>query len=213
MCYVFFNFAQHPQLNHQTMYRFKKFFPVITACVFYLLTNINAIGQARIDQDINLANSLKKKYGDKVEVVCLKSVTTVTFNYTDSKKALSPVSAYEYIDESLIALKDGYKFGKALYYGDYSVVDEVKSYGKNNRPTDIFAVDIATGDNDVFYSGEHCKAFEMQFSSLGEKQRYTADKVTGDLKQFRVIPFPDYYPFEEKTVIFNVPKWLNIDFK
>src|ERR1700739_371961 len=189
----------------------KKKFLVIAASVFCTITSIQVFGQ-RPEQDINLANSLKKKYGDKVHVVCLKSVTTVDFDYTDSKKAVSPASAYESIDESLISLKDNYTFGKTIYYGDYSNIVEIKSWTKNHA-SDIFSADIAAGDDDVFYSGLHCRAFTIPFSSLGEKERYSADRETSDLKHFTVIPFPDYYPFEEKVVIFNVPKWLNIEFK
>jgi len=178
-----------------------------------LLSSVAFAQHIVIDQDIDLAKSLKAKYGKDVDFVCLTSKTTVTFKYTDSKKILSPVSATESHDEKLIALKDNYDFYKDLYINEFCDVGEIKGYGKNNRPTDIYAGDYAAGNDEAFYVGDRCRRFVLPFTSLGEKQRYTSEEFYTDMKRYTEILFSDEYPYLEKTVVFDVPKWLNIEFK
>jgi len=192
------------------MYYSKMRLPLISIC---LLSTVAFAQHNVIDQDIPLANSLKAKYGKDVDFVCLTSKTTVTFKYTTSKAVLSPVSATESNDEKLIALKDNYDFYKYLFYNDFSDVGEIKGYGKNNRPTDIYASDYAAGSNNDFYVGAHCRRFALSFTSLGEKQRYTSEQFFTDMKRYNRIQFSDDYPYLERTVVFDVPKWLNVEFK
>lgn len=168
----------------------------------------------RIDQDVDLANALIKKYGSDVDVACLNSTITVTFSYTDSKKALSPVSVCQAMDENLISLKDNNQFTNELYYNtSYQTVSDVKAYGKNHRPVDVFTVSGDAKQDNIFYSSEHYEAFLIPFSSLGEKERYTANEVTKDVKYFSRVNFLSDYPFEQKTIVFNIPSWLNVELK
>jgi transglutaminase-like putative cysteine protease len=91
-------------------------------------------------------------------------------------------------------------------------VGRISSFVRGGR-TEQYSSDHAYEENGIFHSDSRYKEYSHHFATSGETQRFEIEKFYFDVKYFTAIYFHDQFPVLEKTVVVEVPKWLNLELK
>lgn len=141
-----------------------------------------------------------------------KSKEKKEISYEDSLMH-TPVTAKMSCTEQLIALEDNVRFRKAVGYNSFMPVSNIKiAYGNEDldwdRPT---VADIPYDGPGIFYSDGRLKAFTVNAPLLGTRFNYFYEVDYRNIKFLTSIYFHESHPQKEKTIVFKIPDWMNVD--
>lgn len=171
-----------------------------------------SFAQYKSKDELDLGLSLKKQYPDE-EVCATKS--TETYSFTIGRN--DTVNALKHTVEEFVGLKDGTGVTIRESYNLFSSVDFVRTFtkkGKNYSTDDYTSVsDRPYFQSDIFDDDNRYKSFSLYFETIGKGAKYELKKSYKDVKYLNIAFFHDHYPVNDKSIVFEIPDWLEADLK
>lgn len=174
---------------------------------FFVL--INTLNAQRIEQDLVKAKQLKKEYPDE-KVVCLSSESVFNFFITSDKDE-DMIEVDQNTEQRFISLIDYAEFVTFLYYDENSEISRLDVRGRNNKKESVVSLDQEYNGNGIFHSDGRMKLYDLGFDTKGEIKRSYYSKTYFNILYFPSVFFQEYFPVMEKTLIFNIPDWLDLE--
>lgn len=181
---------------------------LIALCCCYF----SAIAQKNADpspEEINTAKSLREKY-DKFDIAILNSTEKVTFSINKSNDL---VEVNHSVKEHLMNINHRADIQKYEFYDSQSVIENFSLKYKTDKQTNFLVNDEFYKSDDLFYNDARVKYMQVDFPVQGYTYKYHMDKKIKDSKYFTSIYLSDEFPIIQKTVVVEVPKWLELEIK
>ena len=172
----------------------------------------SAIAQKNADpssEEINTAKSLREKY-DKFDIAILNSTEKVTFSINKSNDL---VEVNHSVKEHLMNINHRADIQKYEFYDSQSVIENFSLKYKTDKQTNFLVNDEFYKSDDLFYNDARVKYMQVDFPVQGYTYKYHMDKKIKDSKYFTSIYLSDEFPIIQKTVVVEVPKWLELEIK
>lgn len=188
------------------------YFMRIPPLLFLLFFSLLAIAQKNADpspEEIKTAKSIREKY-DKYDIAILNSAEKVTFSINKSNDL---VEVNYSVKEHLMNINHRADIQKYEFYDSQSVIENFSLKYKTDKQTNFLVNDEFYKSDDLFYNDARVKYMQVDFPVQGYTYKYHMDKKIKDSKYFTSIYLSDEFPIIEKTVIIEVPKWLELEIK
>jgi transglutaminase-like putative cysteine protease len=172
----------------------------------------SAIAQKNADpspEEINTAKSIREKY-DKFDIAILNSTEKVTFSINKSNDL---VEVNHSVKEHLMNINHRADIQKYEFYDSQSVIENFSLKYKTDKQTNFLVNDEFYKSDDLFYNDARVKYMQVDFPVQGYTYKYHMDKKIKDSKYFTSIYLSDEFPIIQKTVVVEVPKWLELEIK
>lgn len=176
-------------------------FFLVPDTAFSQLVKVNA-------EDAAMADSYKEMYPEE-NYIAISSSEKYTFKYdTKTKKVQGNLKE----EESIISLKELSKaFSKTIFYDEQSEVLRIFAYNYKNKSVPVYPSHSTYKSNGIFYADQKIATFSLSFSRIGDKRRYVYQKKIKDVKYLTKAYFHTWYPSQQKTIEFTIPKWLDVE--
>jgi transglutaminase-like putative cysteine protease len=184
----------------------------IPPLLFLLFFSLLAIAQKNADpspEEIKTAKSIREKY-DKYDIAILNSTEKVTFSINKSNDL---VEVNYSVKEHLMNINHRADIQKYEFYDSQSVIENFSLKYKTDKQTNFLVNDEFYKSDDLFYNDARVKYMQVDFPVQGYTYKYHMDKKIKDSKYFTSIYLSDEFPIIEKTVVIEVPKWLELEIK
>lgn len=184
----------------------------IPPLLFLLFFSLLAIAQKNADpspEEIKTAKSIREKY-DKYDIAILNSDEKVTFSINKSNDL---VEVNYSVKEHLMNINHRADIQKYEFYDSQSVIENFSLKYKTDKQTNFLVNDEFYKSDDLFYNDARVKYMQVDFPVQGYTYKYHMDKKIKDSKYFTSIYLSDEFPIIEKTVVIEVPKWLELEIK
>jgi transglutaminase-like putative cysteine protease len=184
----------------------------IPPLLFLLFFSLLAIAQKNADpspEEIKTAKSIREKY-DKYDIAILNSAEKVTFSINKSNDL---VEVNYSVKEHLMNINHRADIQKYEFYDSQSVIENFSLKYKTDKQTNFLVNDEFYKSDDLFYNDARVKYMQVDFPVQGYTYKYHMDKKIKDSKYFTSIYLSDEFPIIEKTVVIEVPKWLELEIK
>ncbi len=188
------------------------YFMRIPPLLFLLFFSLLAIAQKNADpspEEIKTAKSIREKY-DKYDIAILNSAEKVTFSINKSNDL---VEVNYSVKEHLMNINHRADIQKYEFYDSKSVIENFSLKYKTDKQTNFLVNDEFYKSDDLFYNDARVKYMQVDFPVQGYTYKYHMDKKIKDSKYFTSIYLSDEFPIIEKTVVIEVPKWLELEIK
>lgn len=188
------------------------YFMRIPPLLFLLFFSLLAIAQKNADpspEEIKTAKSIREKY-DKYDIAILNSTEKVTFSINKSNDL---VEVNYSVKEHLMNINHRADIQKYEFYDSQSVIENFSLKYKTDKQTNFLVNDEFYKSDDLFYNDARVKYMQVDFPVQGYTYKYHMDKKIKDSKYFTSIYLSDEFPIIEKTVVIEVPKWLELEIK
>lgn len=188
------------------------YFMRIPPLLFLLFFSLLAIAQKNADpspEEIKTAKSIREKY-DKYDIAILNSAEKVTFSINKSNDL---VEVNYSVKEHLMNINHRADIQKYEFYDSQSVIENFSLKYKTDKQTNFLVNDEFYKSDDLFYNDARVKYMQVDFPVQGYTYKYHMDKKIKDSKYFTSIYLSDEFPIIEKTVVIEVPKWLELEIK
>lgn len=158
----------------------------------------------------NAIPSLRNKY-PKSEVVAISYTEEISFGI-QGKGADEKVSAATSTAQVWVGLKDYINKQDALFYDDESAIENVKVIAKGKTvKVPMQCMDYQS--EGIFHSDAKVCVMSIPLENRGQPVNYSYEKKYRDVKYFTSVYFHESVPVEEKTVVFNIPEWLEAELR
>jgi len=159
-------------------------------------------------EDVTIAETIKKNY-PKADFAALTTLSTYTFDYVSKTKKVEAKIEHK---ETIIGLKEGKRYQNSIWYNNQSSVSNMYGRDYHNKIKYISNSSSSHKSSGIFY--DDAKVFKYGFSieTRGDKTNYQYDKKFKDVKYLTKTYFHSFYPIKEKKIVFEIPKWLTLDF-
>ena len=184
----------------------------IPPLLFLLFFSLLAKAQKNADpspEEIKTAKSIREKY-DKYDIAILNSAEKVTFSINKSNDL---VEVNYSVKEHLMNINHRADIQKYEFYDSQSVIENFSLKYKTDKQTNFLVNDEFYKSDDLFYNDARVKYMQVDFPVQGYTYKYHMDKKIKDSKYFTSIYLSDEFPIIEKTVVIEVPKWLELEIK
>lgn len=186
----------------------KKLLPLILL-TFLTLSSYSQKNADPSGNDKIKAKSLKTEFPDD-NVALLESNDYISFDFN---KKDQKVMVNHKLDESLINLDSRSDIQKYCFYdGETEITEFIIKY-KSNKDTHFYIKDEAFTSNDLFHNDSRVKYVNLDFPVKGYKYLSTITKKYKDIKYFTQLYFNNQYPIEKKSIVVEIPNWLEIELK
>ncbi len=188
------------------------YFMRIPPLLFLLFFSLLATAQKNADpspEEIKTAKSIREKY-DKYDIAILNSTEKVTFSINKSNDL---VEVNYSVKEHLMNINHRADIQKYEFYDSQSVIENFSLKYKTDKQTNFLVNDEFYKSDDLFYNDARVKYMQVDFPVQGYTYKYHMDKKIKDSKYFTSIYLSDEFPIIEKTVVIEVPKWLELEIK
>ena len=171
-------------------------------------------GQSTVGQQADYTSSIgtyKTKY-PKADVVAVGYKEEYNF-ILDKSKTETRVMATGSYTQTLVALKDYTATSDGLFYDDESSIENVKA---SSAKTKSIRIPLQCSDyqsDGIFYSDAKVCLVNIPFETKGLPVSFSYEKKYKDVKYLTSVYFHESVPIEEKTIVFNVPSWLEVEFR
>ena len=182
---------------------FKLTFPVI----FAMVSLFASAQKNNNDENIKKANELKQKYADS-EAVILNSENTIDFILDKDN-----VGVKETTREKIMSLRLGNELRRTIFYDINSSVSGSSVRSEKNKNLYVVPVCGNYEQEDYFYTDQMICVYPLQFKGLGEIQNFGYTLNNNDIRYFTKLYFQDRLPVQNITYTFNVPAWLDLEFR
>ncbi|MFN7013869.1 MAG: transglutaminase-like domain-containing protein, partial [Bacteroidia bacterium] len=183
-----------------------------TSTVIALLISVLATAQKNADpspDEIKTAKSIREKH-NKFDIAILNSTEKVTFNIN---KTNNLVEVNYDVKEHLMNINHRADIHKYEFYDSQSVIQNFSLKYKSDKPANFYITDEFYKSDDLFYNDARVKHMQVDFPVQGYTYKYHMEKKIKDSKYFTSVYFTDEYPIIEKTIIVEIPKWLDLELK
>lgn len=163
-----------------------------------------------LPEDIEQVNQLKKEYEDE-GVVSLWEKIEYSFDVDETDGSLLVTAGEEYSCENL-ALKDNFSFRESILTDDESGLEWVyrTSYsGDKKIEVNPNTADFQSGS--YFHTDYKINSFNMYYPARASRMGCNYLKSYQDVKYLTSVYFNGSIPVLEKSIIVNVPFWLEVD--
>jgi hypothetical protein len=186
---------------------------VHTFLLFTLLLLVHpSYAQVKLPEELQEAIDLSKKYPyDPI----IATNAEVTYKFYQSTNSEAGVRASELSEETLMCLREGYVLGKYVSTDTHSVIKQAKYYsGKGLKSSrTLEALDcVSNFSMDIFDTDQELCSYQLHFDEIGDLQKYAITKEYDDLKFLTKAFVLEYHPVQKKTLTFEVPTWLEMEF-
>ncbi|MBL7731817.1 MAG: transglutaminase domain-containing protein [Chitinophagaceae bacterium] len=176
--------------------------------------------QAQIsDEDIYEANRLKKVFPDD-RVAATMVQEEFTFDRGKNEDKLPVVTATRNVSINFLALRER---AGIQYYDFYNSFTRITSFKQLEKMKGMFgvkknynvgyAIDRSASSSEIFSDDSRVKYFNIGFSGYGDATRVETEKKYLDSKYLTGVYFHSFFPIKEKTVLFKVPDWMQVEFR
>ncbi|MFN6945313.1 MAG: transglutaminase-like domain-containing protein, partial [Cytophagaceae bacterium] len=167
-------------------------------------------------EELSYAQELRKKF-PKDDFYSTESQVKFSFEYSKDKKDLTPVKVNEVKSESIVRIKDGksVSFANSVGYNNSSSVSEIKVYDKKGtlKKYDAVTQRKTYESSGIFHSDAKVFIYSLHFPDQGNFYRYDLFKRYEDVKYLTAVYFHEHYPIGEKTLVFELPEWVDVELK
>ena len=186
----------------------------------YLIRSLCLLGtaffcsQLLIGQQPDYTSSIsafKSKY-PKADLVAVSAKEEFSFAI-DKSKGDAKVTAVGTTTQNLVPLKDYASNVDGLFYDDESSIENVKASSARNKSIKIAQQCSDYESEGIFYSDAKVCLVKVPLELKGVPVSYSYDKKYSDVKYLTSVYFHESIPQEEKTIVFNVPSWLEVEFR
>jgi len=177
---------------------FKKFTPVFV--LLLALGTVQAQTKKSKPEEAALAKELEKKFPNDNSAY-VSSEYRISFEL-DTKNQL--VEVHKKVNNVVTSIKGATGFTDYVYYNDQCEIKHYYGAGGYRR---------GVTSEDIFVTDEQVMVFGLAFKADGSKEEYKYEEVYKDARYFCQVFFQETSPIQEKRVIFEIPDWLDIEFK
>jgi transglutaminase-like putative cysteine protease len=160
-------------------------------------------------EEISTAKTLREKY-DKFDIVVLNSLEKVNFSLNKTNEL---VTVNYSINEELMNINHRADIQKYEFYDSQSEIERFSLKYKSDKTAYFTVKDEFYKSADLFYNDARVKYMQVDFPVQGYSYKYQMEKNIKDSKYFTSIYFTDEYPIIQKTIIIEVPNWLELEIK
>lgn len=160
-------------------------------------------------KEIQLAESLKETYPDD-HVASESENYHITFEYN---KRTEKVEVLEKITQNLISIDSRADIQVYSLYDGESEIESFNIKYKTDKDADFYIQDEAIKSDDLFHNDSRVKYTNLDFPLKGYKYQIETVKRYKDIKYFTSLYFNDDYPTVKKTVVVDIPNWLDLELK
>jgi len=177
-----------------------------------LTLSFSAFAQKRIDptaEDKALATALKEQFEDD-NVALISSKDQVTFDFDKREKK---VTVMHQVDENMINIDARADIQVYNFYDGESTIEEFEIKYRNDKTANFFLKDEAYKSDDLFHNDTRVKYTGIDFPLKGYRYLTTISKHYKDIKYFTKLYFNGEYPTVKKTIVVEIPYWLDVELK
>ncbi|HEX2536024.1 MAG TPA: transglutaminase domain-containing protein [Chitinophagaceae bacterium] len=150
----------------------------------------------------------------KEDVVAVSLKQTVDFELNPNPApGEGKVKAVVTTEQVLVPLKDFYKYEDALFYYDEMAVEGVKVVNEGTKNVPFEKQCQSYRDEDIFHSDTKYCLIKFQFAEKGKPVTFTYQNRYRDIKYLTSFYLRHHLPTVDRTIQFNVPSWLEMDFR
>lgn len=175
-----------------------------------LITIISAQSQVVADYSSSIS-SFKTKY-PKTDIVAVEYKEEYSFNIATVKNE-SKVGVLSSISETLVPLKDFTKSSDAVFYDDESSIESVRAGNSKTKSIKVSQQCMDYQSEGIFHSDAKLCLFSVPLETKGIPVNFSYEKKFRDIKYLTSVYFHESIPVESKTIVFNVPEWLDIEMR
>ncbi len=179
---------------------------------FFILLCIPNFSQAQAD----LSNKISewKSAFPKEDVVANSFKEVIDFSLNNNAAASeAKVKATVSSETILVPVKDFLKYEDGLFYNDQSSIDNVKVLNSDKKDVTIQKLCGDYSSENIFHSDAKLCVVKFPLAEKGKAFTYTYQENYKDVKYLTSFYFQQHYPVVERAVQFNVPSWLEMDFR
>ncbi|HEX4375000.1 MAG TPA: transglutaminase-like domain-containing protein [Puia sp.] len=186
----------------------------IFSCLFISFFLILVTAQFSFSQQTDYTSSVssfKNKY-PKTDIVATEIKNEYNF-VINNKTGDAKVIADESTTETLLPLKDNLVNTDAIFYDQQSSIENVRAAGAKNKSIKFFQQCSDYQSDGIFYSDAKLCVIKIPMDEKGMALNYSYNKQYKDVKYLTSVYFHENFPIEKRTLIFNVPDWLEVDLR
>jgi hypothetical protein len=165
-------------------------------------------------EEMDEARAFKAKYKEE-EFLVTSSEVRYTFERLKDKNSKIPFIVNENISTSLISLKEGINtvYTNTSFYDQNSEVVKFMAFNKNDDAdlAGIVTSNQTYSNQGIFHDDTKLFIYSINFSDIGQKEKYKIHKKYKDPKYLTSIYFHDQYPMLEKSIVLEIPDWAEIE--
>jgi Transglutaminase-like superfamily len=139
---------------------------------------------------------------------------SVNFSFDiENTEGVARVAVTKKVDEWVFPAKAGQTFFNRIHINDEVWVEEAKIKVKGSSKlskSDILVHDVE--QDDIFYSDARAVDYSLKFDLMTEMNHYYTQKIR-DARYLSLVFFSEHYPVAEQEIVFDIPDWLDLDFK
>jgi transglutaminase-like putative cysteine protease len=175
-----------------------------------LLAGAGSMAQVTTDYTTSIS-SLKAKY-PKTDVVAVDFKEEYRFGIAGTT-AGSKVTVHSAVTQTLVPLKDFVSSNDAIFYNDESAVEGIHVTNSKNKNLRFGQQCRDYQSEGIFYSDAKVCTISIPLEEKGLPVTFTYDKKYKDIKYLTSVYFNEQLPIEEKTIVFYIPDWLEVDMR
>lgn len=160
-----------------------------------------------ITLDTSLANTLAIRYPEDY----LAAISSQTFYHFEVVNG--EIHILETRIDSLIALVNGHKEYFARFYDENSSIETIEKLNNKGKWKTVSYSDDYYHDDTYFHTDVRLIQFGLMFTDKGQIATVKSVKRYKDPKYFTRVYFNDYYPILNRSLSFQYPKGLDIEFR
>lgn len=181
-------------------------------CLFYCLLFTQFLSaQTGGDYTGSLA-AFKSKY-PKSEIVVASWKEEFTFSLNTKNAASPKVEANQVVSEVIVPVKDYAKCQDAVFYSEESSIENIRASTAKNKNIKLLRQCQDYESDGIFYSDAKVCVVALPLEEKGIPLNYGYEVKFKDVKYLTSVYFQEQWPVEEKTLVFNVPDWLDVDLR
>ncbi|HLK30516.1 MAG TPA: transglutaminase-like domain-containing protein [Puia sp.] len=182
---------------------------------FSVLYSIGFIGisfSQQISDYTSSISSFKNRY-PKAEIIGAELKEEYNFSISTNKSGETKIVSDESVSETLVPVKDFIASTDAVFYDEQSSVENVHASSAKNKTIKFLQQCSDYQSEGIFYSDAKLCVIKIPLEEKGMAVNYGYSKHYKDVKYLTSVYFNEDIPVEKKTIIFNVPDWLEVDLR
>ena len=150
----------------------------------------------------------------KEEIVANLLKESVSFSIDPAAaEGMPAVKAKVSTETMLVPVKDFLKYSDGLFYNEEVAIENVKVQNADKKDVVIQKLCGDYSSEDIFHSDAKLCVVKFPLAEKGKPFNYTYDEAYKDIKYLTSFYFLQRYPVVDRIVEFNIPSWLEIDFR
>jgi len=154
--------------------------------------------------------TIAKAEGKDSNVVISNANINYTFDYSRKDKAVK-IKQEQTITYNCVNYRTEIAVGEQ--YDDETTVNEVKITVDGSKAKNIIPHYDYLSIGDYFFTDEHICYFGLPLTKKGSSSEVYFEKTIKDPRYFSAVYFSDKYNVQNKTITFEVPRWMKVELK